>query len=440
MPDNGVEATIDGMRVSRAQYLILGVCFCLTVIDGYDVLSMAFAAPPLASDWQLPADRLGIVLSAGVLGMTLGAMFITPLTDLVGRRPMVLCGVAVMSVSMFATAYAPGLAWMVALRVITGLGIGAMLASLTALVSEFFPSRHRDLAVGLMLAGYPLGATLGGFVAAQLIPSYGWQGVFVFGGAITLLLLPAVFFLLPESAQFLIHRRPADALARLNNVLHRLSIEPLQTLPAASPPPRAHVASLLAPHYRRATLTLWVGYFFNFGTLYFLLSWIPKLLVDYGMPLNQAISAGIAFNLGGALGNLGIGWVAARLGLGRSIMQFTFAAMLCLLALAWVPMDVAALLAVTGILGFFQQGSLIGFYAIAARLYPAAIRTTGIGWGIGLGRFGAVIGPALGGVLITQGWTVPALFVFFAIPLAISGVAAVLVRPPAGGAEALSAA
>ena len=136
MSDNGVEATIDGMHVSRAQYLILGVCFCLTVIDGYDVLSMAFAAPPLATDWQLPADRLGIVLSAGVLGMTLGAMFITPLTDLVGRRPMVLCGVAVMGVSMFATAHAPDLAWMVALRVITGLGIGAMLALSLIHISE----------------------------------------------------------------------------------------------------------------------------------------------------------------------------------------------------------------------------------------------------------------------------------------------------------------
>lgn len=426
--DHDVEATIDRMRVTRAQYLILGVCFGLTVIDGYDVLSMAFAAPSLASAWELPADRLGIVFSAGVLGMTLGAMFIAPVTDMVGRRPMILGAVAVMAASMFATAYAVDLFWLVVLRVITGLGIGAMLASLTSMVSEFFPSRHRELAVGVTLAGYPTGATLGGGVAAQLIPTYGWQGVFVFGGAVTLLLLPAVFFLLPESVQFLIHRRPKDALTRLNRVLRRLSIESLQALPVTSQPPRAHVVSLLAPDYRRSTLTLWLGYFFNFGTLYFLSSWIPKLLVDYGLPLGEAIFAGIAFNIGGALGNVGIGWISARLGLGRTILQFTLAGSLCLLALAWFPMGVAALLAATGILGFFQQGSLIGFYAIAARLYPAAIRTTGIGWGIGLGRFGAVIGPALGGLLISRGWTLSSLLVFFAIPLAISGVAAVLVK------------
>jgi AAHS family 4-hydroxybenzoate transporter-like MFS transporter len=413
---------IDERPLVPAQFLILAICFLLQTIDGYDVLAMAFAAPALADDWALTPDKLGIVFSAGVLGMTLGAMFLAPLTDRIGRRTMIFRAVSVMGISMLATAWVESLWSMVILRIVTGLTIGAMLASLTSLVSEFFPDRSRNMAIGILLAGYPLGATLGGFLAAALIPDFGWQGVFLAGGIMTLCLVPLVLLYLPESLHFLMRRRPPAALQEINAVLEKLQLSALQQLPAASADPEpASVRSLLTASRRRATLQLWSSFFLCFGTLYFLFSWIPKLLVDSGLPLEQAIYAGIAFNIGGVVGNISIGWVSTRLGLQKSILYFHLIAASGMVLFAYLPLGIASLLLLTGIIGLFQQGGFVGFYMTAARLYPAEIRTTGVGWGIGLGRFGAVIAPYLAGVLIAAGWGISLLFTVFSIPLVIGG-------------------
>ena len=413
---------IDQAPLVPTQLLLLGVCFLLQIIDGFDVLAMSFAAPALADDWSLTADRLGIVFSAGVLGMTLGAMFLAPITDRIGRRAMISRAVAVMGLSMLATAWADSLELMVALRIVTGLTIGAMMASLTSLVSEFFPDRMRNMAVGILLAGYPLGATLGGLLAALIIPDYGWQGIFIAGGLMTLAMLPLVILCIPESLQFLLRRRPEAALQRVNQVLSRLRMAAVSQLPEPERAPEpASVSSLLVPTRRTATLKLWSSFFLCFGTLYFLLSWIPKLLVDSGLPMAQAIYAGIAFNIGGAIGNILIAWASMRLGLQRSILYFHITAALGMVLFALLPMATAWLLLLTLLIGMFQQGGFVGFYMAAARLYPAEIRTTGVGWGIGLGRFGAVIAPYLAGLLIAAGWDKSMLFLIFAVPLIAGG-------------------
>jgi AAHS family 4-hydroxybenzoate transporter-like MFS transporter len=297
-----------------------------------------------------------------------------------------------------------------------------MLASLTSLVSEFFPDRMRNMAIGILLAGYPLGAMLGGFLAKAVIPAFGWQGIFVAGGIMTLCLLPLVLMYVPESLYFLMRRRPDSCLERMNAVLRYLQMPELQDVPkAGAKPEAASVRSLLTKSRRKSTLQLWSSFFLCFGTLYFLLSWIPKLLVDAGLPLGQAISAGIAFNVGGVLGNICIGWVSTRWGLQKAILYFHLIAASGMLLFAWLPLGVASMLWLAGIIGLFQQGGFVGFYMTAARLYPPEIRTTGVGWGIGLGRFGAVIAPYLAGQLIALGWGIGILFTIFAVPLAIGG-------------------
>ena len=188
--------------------------------------------------------------------------------------------------------------------------------------------------------------------------------------------------------------------------------------------------SLLTPERRKQTLQLWAGFFLCFGTLYFLLSWIPKLLVDAGLPLEQAIYAGIAFNLGGAAGNLGIGWASTRFGLQRTVLVFQAIAALSMILFALLPLAIAALLVLTTVMGFFQQGGFVGLYMVAARLYPAEIRTTGVGWGIGLGRFGAVTAPYAAGLLIAAGWDKSDLFLMFAAPLVLGGLVIVAMRAP----------
>ena len=422
LSEAGLHRLLDARPVGRTQVLLLGVCFLLQMIDGFDVLAMSFAAPSLAQDWDLAPEQLGLLFSAGVLGMTLGAMFLSPLTDRIGRRTMILCMVLIMGLSMLATAAAKSLPVMLALRLLTGLTIGAMLASLTALVSEFFPDRLRNLAVGILLAGYPLGAVMSGYLAAWLLPAHGWPGVFLVGGAMTLALLPLVLLCLPESLHFLLCRRPARAIDKVNAVLARLGLAAVAVLPVATVEPEpASVQSLLVVSRRRATLKLWTSFLLCFGTLYFLLSWIPKLLVDAGLPLQQAIYAGIAFNLGGALGNVAMGWVSTRLGLQKTIFYFHVIAALGMVMFALLPLGIAALLLLTTVIGLFQQGGFVGFYMVAARLYPAEIRTTGVGWGIGLGRFGAVLAPYAAGLLIAAGWGVSLLFILFALPLLLGG-------------------
>ncbi|MEP5764281.1 MAG: MFS transporter [Halieaceae bacterium] len=429
LTEAGLHQLIDERPVGGAQVLLLLVCFLLQTVDGFDVLAMAFAAPPLADDWALSPDRLGIVFSSGVLGMTLGAMFLSPLTDRLGRRVVIVWAVLIMGLAMLATAWSPSLWPMVALRLLTGLMIGAIMASLTALVSEFFPDRQRNMAVGILLAGYPLGATLGGFLAAALIPDYGWQGVFVAGGILTLAMLPLILLFMPESLHFLLVRRPANALGRVNKVLARMQLATVKELPdAGAEPEAASVSSLLSASRRKQTLQLWSSFFLCFGTLYFLLSWIPKLLVDSGLPLAQAIYAGIAFNLGGAVGNIGMGWASTRFGLQKTILVFHFIAALGMILFAFLPLGLAALLLLTAVIGLFQQGGFVGFYMTAARLYPAEVRATGVGWGIGLGRFGAVIAPYVAGLLIAAGWGIPILFTVFALPLLAGGLITYSIR------------
>lgn len=425
-----VKEAIDRAPVGGTQAAILLICFLLSAVDGYDLLSMAFAAPPLEEDWQLGKGELGIAFSASLLGMTLGAMFLSPLTDLLGRRPMILASLTVIGCAMLLTAYTWNLTTLAAMRALAGLGIGAILSSLTSLLSEFYPERRRNFAIGVNLAGLPLGAVLGGFLATWLIPQYGWEGVFLAGGIATLAALPLAWLLLPESTQFLLHKRPRNALARINHTLERMRIAPLEELP---PPPasvaKPSVFALLTPERRRDTLLLWTGFFLNFGTLYFLLSWIPLLLVDAGLPLAQAIFASVAFNLGGAAGNASIGWISAHFGLQRSILTFALAAAIGMLAFAGFDLEIAALLTLTAIIGLFQQGSMTGYYAIAARTYPTEIRTTGVGWGIGLGRIGAVVSPSLTGLLLVWGWSMDGLYLFFAVPMLFAGWIATRLHP-----------
>ncbi|EED32852.1 major facilitator superfamily protein [gamma proteobacterium NOR5-3] len=417
------QESLNKSKITSAHLLLLLTCFCLNMVDGYDVLSIAFAAPPLATEWDLQAKTLGLLMSAGVFGMTLGAIFLAPLTDTLGRRKMVLAAVSVMGCSMILSSRANGLTELIALRVLTGLGTGAMLASLTALISEFFPTRHRDLAIGVTLAGYPIGATLGGFLAAKIISIYSWQGVFMAGGIATLLLVPVILAYLPESVHFLMRRRPHEFLATANKVLGRLGL-PATTFTADTGEAiaRASVRSLLSPSRRNMTLWLWSGFFLTFGTLYFLLSWIPKLLVDSGVELSIAIYASSFFNLAGALGNVGMGAASSRLGLGKSILGFAVLSAFFMLVFAMSSLETSAILTLAALIGFFQQGALVGFYILSAQVYPPETRATGIGWGIGLGRFGAVIAPYMGGVLVTRGLELSSLFIVYALPLAAAGI------------------
>ena len=425
-----IQETIDKGGFTGTQTLIIVISLFLNMLDGFDVTAMSFTAHSIGEQMQIPADQLGIVFSVALAGMMIGAMFVAPYSDIVGRRKMILICVVTIGLSVILTGMSATLWQLIILRMITGLAVGGLLASLAAITSEYTPTKYKSLAVVTVTAGYPLGATMGGFIAAPLIPAYGWESVFYVGGSITLLMSIGVYFLMPESMQFLMTRQPVNALDKLNGVLVRLKKATLSALPEINleeHSDKANVFSLLTPERRKRTINLWTTFFFCFFCMYFLISWIPKLVVNAGMTESEGVYASVAFNGGAFVGILVLGWISSRIGLSKVIGFFLSSSAIFMFIFA-LASGIDNLIVYLFIIGFLQQGGFTGLYAVSAKIYPTEIRTTGVGWAIGLGRFGAVLGPYLGGVFIAQGISMESNFMIFAVPLFISGVIAFYLR------------
>lgn len=415
---------LDG-KITLLQYSVLGLCFLIIMMDGFDILAMAYAAEPLSQSWDMPADRMGVVFSAGLLGMMIGALFLAPLSDKIGRRLMIIVCLFVAGLSTLLTGQSETLASLLFFRITTGLGIGCLMASATALTAEYSPEPLRNFIVCLVNAGYALGAVLGGFLAAEIIPTYGWQSVFYVGGLFTLLLAMAASVLLTESIEFLVSKQPKNALRKINAIRVRLNKSTFSELPSqkATGKDKASiiaVLSLLTPQHKSQTIFLWLTFFFSFITLYFLMSWIPKLTIDAGLPLEKGIYAGALLSLGGVVGILTLGFISIRFDLTRCITFFLALTAMFMILFSISTSYVSYLLIISFFIGAFMQGSFVGLYAVATRLYPAEIRATGVGWAIGLGRIGAVFGPYLAGLLIVAKLSVATCFLIFTIPLVFS--------------------
>lgn len=416
--------SIDGQPMTLMQYTTVAVCFLMNILDGMDVLVISYCAPAIAKSWNVSPEALGAVFSAGLAGMTLGAMLLAPIADKIGRKRMILLSGLLMGVSIFATAYAPNVTLLIVLRFASGIGIGSMLASTTALTSEYTPNKSRDFWVSFVISGYPVGAVLAGFIAAQVIPESGWQTMFKIAGIASLITIPLIMWFMVESVSFYLKTQPINALEKANMILLKLNQPTLKKLPLKEKKSAAiPIRQLLSSEYRTSTLQLWFALFFAFGCLYFLLSWIPKLAESAGLSEELAIYAGTVFNIGAWFGIITQGYFSTRFGLKKTIAVFFFASALLMILFQYV-LGTSILLVVFGFLGFGVQGGFVGLYAVAARMYPTAFKTSGVGWAIGAGRLGGVIGPAFGGILIGYGFSLAHNFMIFAIPCLLAGVMA----------------
>jgi benzoate transport len=398
------------------------------MLDGYDVLVMAFTASEVAREWSLSGAGLGVLLSAGLFGMASGSLFVAPWADRFGRRAIILACLAVITVGMLLSAAAASPAQLTALRALTGVGIGGILASLNVITSEYAPLRWRSTAISVQVTGYPVGATVGGIAAAFLIARYGWRSAFLFGAAASALMIPVVLRGLPESLDFLLARRPKDALLRLNDLLRRMGRAPVAALPAPAAEParrRNPVGALFAGPAALATPLLWSAFFLLMFSFYFVTSWTPKLLVEAGLSTRQGITGGVLLNLGGIVGGSLFGYLVARQPLRRLTVLYLGLTGACMVAFGLFASELQAAFAIAAAIGVFLFGSMVGLYAAAPRLYAPEIRTTGMGWAIGIGRLGAIVAPVAAGVLVDGGWTTPQLYGAFAAPL---GAAMLMVR------------
>ncbi len=421
-----IHTVFDQSRFTRIQLMVILTSLALNMLDGFDVTAMAFTVHSIGEELHIAPDLLGLVFSVALAGMMAGAMFVAPFSDVIGRRKMILICVATIGLSMCMTAFANSIWQLIVLRGITGLGVGGMLASLAAISSEYAPGKYRSLAVVTITAGYPLGATVGGFIAAPLLPAFGWESIFLVGGMATLLIGLVAYFYMPESLQFLLVKGGNDALPKINDILRRLDKPELQELPDVKSDAhgeKANVFSLLTRERRNRTLVLWSSFLFCFVSLYFMMSWIPKLVVTAGLSESTGVYASTAFNGAAIIGIISLGWMSARIGLSNLIGIFLIGSALMMIVFAYTD-GINHLFLYLFIIGFLMQGGFVGLYAVAAKIYPTELRTTGVGWAIGLGRFGAVIGPYVGGVLIASGTTMEINFIIFAVPLMISGIIA----------------
>lgn len=424
---DSVRKQIDSAPVSATQYIVFAIAFMLNVVDGVDVVAMAVAMPALTADWGISSTEKGYILSSALIGMTLGAMFLAPLADKIGRRKILLIATIMIGVSMVVTGFIPhSVELMIIIRTISGLGIGIIFANSATIGTEFAPEKYRNLVVTIIVMGYAFGATIVGPIANVVIPLAGWQMLFICGGGLTLMMTLIIYIYLPESVEF-IATQPAqesEKLGSVNGILSKMGCQPLSSLPMEEHKvQRVSVTNLFKDELGVPTVGVWTIYFMGFMSLYFLMSWIPTLFVNSGFRREDGIAALTLYNLGAVAGIILIGLIATKIKLAKPIsFYFIGSAVFLALVAHYQPQTVFWLNLLIFIIGFLLQGAFTAMYALAARVYPANVRATGIGWAAGLGRTGAILSPIIAGYLVTAHWGMYDLFKLFAVPLFIGGV------------------
>ena len=399
---------LDAPEAKRLRTVVVLLCAAVATLDGFDLQSIALAAPAIAQAWGVGAAAFGAVFGVGLFGTLVGAFLLGRLSDRFGRRRILLVSVVMFAVCSLATPLVGSVGALVAIRFLTGIGLGGALPSAIALTSEYTPRRTRGAVVGLMFCGYPAGGVLAGVLSAPLIPAFGWSVVFVIGGVLPLLLLPALWRSVPESVQFL---TVTGDLVGLRRVLHRLGspVGPSQ-LEAERAPDQSPVVRLFTEGRAAGTLLIWTTMVMALLLAYLLVSWIPLVTRAAGAGAAGAALSVATFNLGGILGCLLLGRLADKLQATRVIAAAFVLGAVGTAALGYAGSQVVALLVLTFVAGFGGIGGQMCMVAVCANFYETSLRATGVGSSMGVGRVGGIAGPVLAGVLVGAGAGAAAVF------------------------------
>jgi MFS family permease len=386
------------------QYVVVALMVALNALDGFDVLSSAFASPGISKEWGVPRDALGIMLSAELVGMGFGSLILGGMADKFGRKPIMLACLMIMAVGMYFAHASAGLSELTIWRFITGLGIGGMLTATNAVTAESTSKTGRSISMAVYVIGYPLGGVIGGIAAQNwLLVSYDWRAVFLFGAVVTGAMVPLVFLLVPETPAFLNATRPTGAVDKINRSLVAFGKAPISGLAiAVDGPLRPKLSDILTnPRLRPVTLLLAFGYMCHTITFYYILKWAVKIVADYppGYTQSEAASVLTYANIGGALGGLLLGFLMKRWNIKGPTVAMLLLAIVAVTAFGtgydgiW-SWRIAASLAM-----FFGNGAIVGYYAAFAIGFPAYARATGSGFVLGVGRLGAASSPIIAGSL-----------------------------------------
>ena len=410
---------IDDRPLSAFQIRVICLCAFVVGLDGFDAQALGFVAPALAKDLHLSPGALGPVFGASLFGVMIGSLLFGAIADYLGRRWLVIAGVLVFALGSLATSRAASVSDLVILRFVTGLGLGGVLPNTIALTGEYSPQRHRTLLIMLMFMTVSLGSAIGGSVAAKLITAYGWQIIFVIGGILPLILCPVLIAWLPESLSLLAldERRNRRVRALLMRIDPSAGFAADVRFMIAEETGKGFLLPQLFTNRRLVpTLLLWTMFFMNMLDIYFLNSWLPTLTHGVGLDVQAAISVGVAFQLGGMFGTIGLGLFIQRLGFHRVLLLTYVAGFVSIVTIGLAGARLAILVPAVFIAGIAVIGGQIGCNAYAARIYPTYIRATGIGWALGIGRFGSILGVTVGGLMLAAQWSTNSLFQASAVP------------------------
>lgn len=401
-------AIIDSGPMSGFQWSIVATMVALNALDGFDVMSISFASPGISAAWGIDRGVLGLVLSMELIGMALGSLTLGRLADTAGRRNTILLCLSLMTVGMLGAASAGGVIALSAWRVLTGLGIGGMLAAINAAAAEAANARYRPFAVVVMAGGYPIGTVLGGLVATQLLKYFDWPSVFLFGAAWSALMIAITWWRVPESIAYLASRQPEGALERINRTLQAMGHTTVTRLTAPTGQKgRVPLSRLFAPEWLKVTAAMTIAYLGHIMTFYFVMKWIPKIVADMGYPAAEAAGVLVWASIGGALGAFTLGLLTLRLPVrGLTILAMTVSCVL-VVVFGMGQTDLARLSMVAAAAGFVTNAGVVGLYALVATRFPVALRASATGFVIGVGRGGSALAPALAGLLFAAGYGLP---------------------------------
>jgi AAHS family 4-hydroxybenzoate transporter-like MFS transporter len=432
-----VSAVIDAGGLNRYQIGVFFLCGLFLIMDGFDVQSMGYVAPAIITDWKIARETLGPVFSWGLGGLFLGSMLFGMVGDRIGRRRVLLGATVAFSVFTLLAGRATSINELLIIRFLAGLGLGAILPNATALIGEFSPRRMRIATMMIVTNGFTVGAAFGGFLAAWLIPLYGWQSVFYVGGVVPLLLLVPMYAWLPESLQFLALRR--NDTSEIGKWLKRIDVaaavdDTTRFVVPESRAPGVPIAHLFADGRAAATLLIWVANFMNIVNAYFIASWLPTVVRDMGYSTSIGVLAGATVQAGGVIGTLAIAGILARVGFVRVLVACFAVETVAIASIGQPDLSLAALFVVAFLTGWGIFGGQPTLNSLSATYYPTDLRSTGIGAALAIGRCGGIIGPLIGSAMLGAHWSNEAVFHAVAVPAAIATVSALLLARVLNGA------
>lgn len=424
-----VQEFLNDHPFTKFQWLIFALCFVIVLLDGFDTAAIGFIAPSLIKEWGMTRPALAPVLSAALFGLAAGAIISGPLADRLGRKVVLTCSVLLFGAACTASSFAPDLASLTVLRFITGVGLGAAMPNAVTLMSEYCPDRSRSMLTNAMFCGFPLGAAFGGFLAAWMIPQWGWRSVLTLGGIAPLVLAVLILLLLPESVRYMVAKgQPAQ---RIRAALSRISASVdsaqsfVMTEKTASSSAKSGIGVVLSRPFIIGSVMLWVTYFMGLVIFYALINWMPILFKDAGLDPKTATLIAALFPLGG-VGAVLLGWLMDRFNANRIIALGYALTAVSIYCIGQVVGNVGLLMLVVFVGGTLMNTVQSSMPALAAGFYPTRGRATGVAWMLGIGRFGGIAGSFLIGELMRRQFDFSQIFSIVAVAGLIATLALVI--------------